>query len=243
MEPRSIDISARDVHVWTLRKFLDVPASERAPLCKDELQRLARFTFDSGQREYFNTRLLVRQTLSRYADVEPAAWRFSFNEHGRPAICYPEKLSDLRFNVSHTRGLIAVAVTRDIDVGIDVEVINRLRDPVAIADRFFAADEVAALRALPPEAQRERFFAYWTLKEAYIKARGLGLAIPLGSFAFDIETHAIRIAFSAPTVDSPSAWQFMRRSLSPIHRFAMAVRCDVHDTVNVRFEETEVTPR
>ena len=107
--------------------------------------------------------------------------------HGRPEILdAPPGTPDLRFNISHTDGLIACAVTIGREVGVDVEHIGRhlTHD---VAGRFFAADEVTDLRGLPFEDQQRVFFDYWTLKEAYIKARGFGLALPLGEFRLQAE--------------------------------------------------------
>src|SRR6185295_18612851 len=120
-----------------------------------------------------------RTTLSHYAAVDPTAWQFARNRRGRPEISGPLGVAPLRFNLSNTAGLIACLVTLGVDVGVDVEDTHRRGETVRIANRFFSASEVAALEALPPERQRQRFFEYWTLKESYIKARGMGLAIPL----------------------------------------------------------------
>ena len=94
-------------------------------------------------------------------------------------------MPDLRFNLSHTDGLIACAVTIGREVGVDVEHIQR-RLTHDVAGRFFAPREVDDLKALPEDEQQRVFFDYWTLKEAYIKARGFGLALPLGDFAFTL---------------------------------------------------------
>src|SRR4029078_6585429 len=111
------------------------------------------------------------------------------------------------------------------DVGVDVEDRTRKGETVQIADRFFSPVEVAALRALPEERQRERFFDYWTLKEAYIKARGMGLAIPLDQFSFLLEPDMpIRIAFDPRLADDPLAWQFEQFALGGSHQTSAAVR-------------------
>ncbi|APR88149.1 4'-phosphopantetheinyl transferase [Minicystis rosea] len=199
-------------------------AAYEALLAPEERARRARYRFEHSRREYLLTRALVRATLSRYARVAPAAWAFRQNEYGRPEIDDPAHAS-LRFNLSNTRGLVACAVTRDRDVGVDVEDTTRAGETVEIADRFFSPVEHRALRALPADAQRGRFFEYWTLKEAYIKARGMGLAIPLDQFSFLLDDGpTIRIAFDPRLGDDASAWQFAQLALSPEHRTAVAVR-------------------
>jgi 4'-phosphopantetheinyl transferase len=192
-------------------------------LAPEERERRARYRFEPSRREYLLTRALVRSTLSLYAPVAPAAWAFRANTYGRPEIALPG-LSWLRFNLSNTYGLIACAVARDRDVGVDVEDTERTGETVEIAHHFFSPSEAAALRALPEGRQRPRFFDYWTLKEAYIKARGMGLAIPLDQFSFLLDAPPIRVAFDPRLEDDPAAWQFEQLPLSPRHRTSVAVR-------------------
>jgi 4'-phosphopantetheinyl transferase len=199
--------------------------SYKALLSKDEQDRMARLVFDRDRRAFLITRALVRTMLSRYAGVAPADWRFIANVHGRPEILdRPPGAPDLRFNISHTDGLIACAVTIGREVGVDVEHINRhlTHD---VAGRFFAPNEVTDLRTLPDEDQRRVFFDYWTLKEAYIKARGFGLALPLGDFAFKLRPPGPpEITFEPSLEDDPSTWQFMQDWPTPQHRLGLAVR-------------------
>src|SRR5262249_50795126 len=109
------------------------------------------------------------------------------------------------------------------DVGVDVEHVNRRLVGLELAERFFAPVEVAALRALAEENRGEHFFAYWTLKEAYIKARGLGLSLPLDAFAFQLDPGCPRITFTERIADNPSAWQFARQRPGPDHALAVAI--------------------
>lgn len=199
-------------------------------LSEDERARCERLRIDRVRFEYVMTRVLCRQVLSwMEPSVLPAQWTFVRNEHGKPEVSGPIGAGSLRFNVSNTFGLVACAVTRDHDVGIDVECRERNSDGLAIADRYFSVSEVAALRALPSERQTQRFFELWTLKEAYIKARGLGLAIPLGQFSFllDARTNTdanIGIAFDPKLQDDPATWSFAMRSPSEQHQLAVALK-------------------
>jgi 4'-phosphopantetheinyl transferase len=214
------------VHVWTVVPGeLDDPAlldRYAALLAPDERARQARFRLAPHRRQHLVTRALVRTVLSRYASVEPGAWRFVANAHGRPEIAAPAG-TGLAFNVSHTDGLVACAVARRPQVGIDVENTGRRAATVGIAERYFSHAEVAALRAVPPEHRRERFFEYWTLKEAYIKARGMGLAIPLADFSLELDADPIRIAFAPRLADTPARWWFALRRPTLRHVLALAV--------------------
>ena len=204
---------------------LDKLDSYKTLLSKDEHERMARLVFDRDQCAFVITRAHVRTMLSRYAAIAPADWCFIENVHGRPEILdAPPGTPDLRFNISHTDGLIACAVTIGREVGVDVEHIGRhlTHD---VAGRFFAADEVSDLRRLPFEDQQRVFFDYWTLKEAYIKARGFGLALPLADFAFKLNPPGPpAITFEPSLEDDPSTWQFMQDWPTPQHRLGLAVR-------------------
>jgi 4'-phosphopantetheinyl transferase len=222
-----IPLPPNEVHVWLL--FADMVKEPRLLstyemlLSPEERARRARYKFEHSRREYLLTRALVRTTLSRYAPVAPRAWTFRQNEYGCPSIAAAEH-AWLRFNLSNTAGLIACAVVREREVGVDVEEVTRPGETVTIADRFFSPLEFEALRRLPEEAQRARFFDYWTLKEAYIKARGMGLAIPLDQFSFLLdEAPPIRVAFDPRLGDDAASWQFEQFALSPRHQTSAAV--------------------
>jgi 4'-phosphopantetheinyl transferase len=209
----------------------------RALLSPDEHDRMARLIFERDRRRFLLTRALVRTMLSRYAGVRPADWSFIANVHGRPEILdRPRGAPDLRFNLSHTEGLIACAVTIGREVGVDVEHIGR-RLTHDVAGRFFAPREVSDLRVLPEDEQHRTFFDYWTLKEAYIKARGFGLALPLADFAFKLSPPAPpQISFEPSLQDDASTWQFHQEWPTPLHRLGLAVRREGADLpVRIRF--------
>ncbi len=217
-----------EVQVWTvLEDRVDDPdliASYHGLLTPEESARHERLRFARHRHQFLLTRALVRTTLSLYADVEPAAWRFEAGEWGKPEVSAPGGHSWLRFNLANTDGLIACAVARSRDVGVDVENMERSGETVSIADRYFSKSEAGALRALPEARQRERFFRYWTLKESYIKARGMGLQISLEQFSFCVGDGPIRISFDARLGDDSRAWQFDQRRLGQRHMLALAVR-------------------
>lgn len=209
----------------------------RELLTPDEHERMARLVFERDRRDFLITRAHVRTMLSRYAQVGPADWRFIANVHGRPEILdRPAGVPDLRFNLSHTEGLIACAVTIGREVGVDVEHVGR-RLTHDVPGRFFAPREVVDLKSLPAAEQPRAFFDYWTLKEAYIKARGFGLALPLGDFAFRLApAAAVEITFEPSLKDDPTTWQFAQAWPTPQHRLGLAVRRS-GDDLPVRIRE------
>ncbi|MEZ4443153.1 MAG: 4'-phosphopantetheinyl transferase superfamily protein [Polyangiaceae bacterium] len=200
-------------------------AAYDALLTDDERVRHQRFYFEKDRLLFLATRALVRTTLSAYADLSPDAWRFDQGEHGKPFLIGEGARFGLAFNLSNTRGLVACAVSTTYErLGVDVENVERAGDTVGIADRFFSPHEVDALHALPVAEQQRRFFSYWTLKESYIKARGMGLAIPLDQFSFLLdEGPEIGIAFDPRLEDDPSRWRFFLHQASPRHQLAVGV--------------------
>jgi len=215
-----------EVHVWGVEpESITEPGvlgEYHALLNSAERERHQRFHFEKHRHQFLVSHALVRLCLSRYAPIAPQAWRFTVNAHGRPEV---QGLSRLYFNLSHTDGMALCAVCIEPEVGVDVEDTQRKGETVEIADRFFAPTEAAALRALPVERQRERFFELWTLKESYIKARGLGLSLPLEHFAFELRPgKAPRITFDPRLKDEPASWQFFQLQLSERHKAALAVR-------------------
>ena len=203
-----------------------------ALLTEDERKKRDRFRFEKDQHSCLVTRALVRTVLSRYEDVDPKDWRFVMNDYGRPEIAEPQSARSLKFNLSHTNGLIACIVARERDIGVDVEDRERSGKLLSVAHRFFSPTEVAALRKLPEKEQLDRFFLYWTLKESYIKARGMGLVIPLSHFSFLFE-NAISIAFDPRLEDDPESWQFTALSYSRRHAVAASFRCKAGEEVRL----------
>lgn len=219
-------------HVWLL------PADDRAVaadldaalplLSAGERARHARFVFPRDRDRYLLAHAALRLILADYGRASPASLVFEANQHGRPEIASPPALDGVRFNLSHTQGLIAVAVCRDRDIGVDVEWHGRrTTDVQTLAGRFFSPIEARALAHETPEDRAERFFDYWTLKESYIKARGLGLALPLDAFSFTLEGAAaprIAIEIDASLGDDARDWRFLLARPTPEHTLAAAVR-------------------
>lgn len=224
MDPSSLP---REVHIWLL------PAPERAAgpaaaglerlLDVSERARAARFARAADAARSVASRALLRRTLSRYASVTPEQWRFATTPHGRPVLAARGPDGDLRFSVAHTAGLAAVAVAHGREVGVDVERLDRLvrRD---LAARVCSPREAAALRARTPGDWPRAFLEYWTLKEAYLKARGTGLALPPRAVTLHLAPGAPpRVSFAPPIVDDPDRWQFASTTPTPDHRLALAV--------------------
>jgi 4'-phosphopantetheinyl transferase len=245
-------VSRSDVDLWLLQPdacAADDLASAMPWLTPAERERHGRFVFERNRVEYLATRALVRRALSSYHPVAPAAWQFRTNAYGRPAIDVSSgPAGELRFNLANHPTLVVCAIRGGAEIGVDVEPLTRGAEILAIAHTVFAPAELAALRALPEAAQPDRALALWTLKEAYIKARGMGLSLPLDGFALSFDAPGPRISF-APTVDDDSArWTFRRLDIFG-HRIALALETTaaapvvrVHHVVGIGAERFDVEP-
>ena len=212
------------VRVWLAdpRELSDADEARLGAILDDEERtRAARFRFARHRREFVAAHALARLTLEREGGRPAASWRFQLGSHGRPALVDPP--GGLTFNISHTSGLVACAVGRDAEIGVDVEHTDRGGRLLDVAERYFSADEAAELRGHPADRQPRRFLEYWTLKEAYIKARGLGLALPLGQFTFGITAEGISIRFAPELGDDPGRWRFTLQPHGSRHLVATAV--------------------
>ena len=209
-----LQISEDDIDLWLV--FYDAIedgntlAAMHALLSDAERNRQERFHFADDRKRYLVTRALVRSVLSHYAPVDPRAWAFSENEYGRPAIRDPHPdAQDLRFNLSHTRGVVALAVGRQRELGVDVENLVARRISPDIAGSFFSPREACDVAGTPAAHMQHRLFEYWTFKESYIKARGMGLSLPLDKFTFHFpHARAVRIDIDPELDDHADRWSF-----------------------------------
>ncbi len=205
----------------------------RELLNEEEKAQEPRFYFARDRRRYLVTRALVRTVLSRYLNISPGEWVFSNTAYGRPEIANAEARDQgLSFNISHTHGLIVLGVARRRALGVDVENFQAREAPLDVAGHYFSPGEVAALNAVPPHRQQHRFFEYWTFKESYIKARGMGLSLPLDKFSFHYpDDRTVRIEIDPELADHPSRWQFWQFQPEPEYLLAVcAERMDGQPT-------------
>ncbi|MFZ5918973.1 MAG: 4'-phosphopantetheinyl transferase family protein [Chloroflexota bacterium] len=221
------ELEKHEVHVW--RVPLDDPAvdvtSLHGALVEDERQRAARFYFARDRRRFVVARGMLRFFLGRYLDAKPASLRFRYSAHGKPSLAAGWGGDTLRFNISHANGLAVLAFALGREVGVDVEYIRPDLARLDVAEMFFSAQEVAVLRALPAEAQARAFFDCWTRKEAYIKARGEGLSLPLDQFDVSLSPGEPARLLSTPG-DPSEAARWSLRALWPGPGYAAALAAE-----------------
>lgn len=160
----------------------------------EERERLLRYRFDCHRDEYLHGRALARYVLSSYLGIEPGALRFGHNRYGKPHL---EPGCGLHFNLSHTRGINMLALSRQGPVGVDIEYADPARAGEDISQRYFTAQEHRRLLRAAPEDRAFSFFSTWTLKESFVKAVGQGLSLPLSSFAYELEGEHLQLSLSA----------------------------------------------
>lgn len=217
---------ADEIHVWTARpeEFRSEAALTRYRgwLSDEERVRADRYLRADDRHLFLIAHALLRYALTQYGDEPPGAWQFTTQEYGRPQLASAPRLG---FSLSHTPGLVACVVSDELDCGVDVEGLGRVADPRGLARRYFSSVENAVLDLVRDDEVDARFVELWTLKEAYVKARGLGLELPLDRFACARGGGGdISATFDAPIEDRPEEWQFAQIRPTSQHVLALAVR-------------------
>ena len=176
-----LSLEASEVHLW--QAALDGRPADifESFLSPDELARANRFHFVNDRNHFVVARGLLRNLLAAYLGFNCANLRFSYGAQGKPFLLLDNQ-TQINFNISHSHGRAAFAFSRGRELGIDIEYVKDDFDDELIANRFFSRTEVLSLRTVPAELRKQAFFNCWTRKEAYIKARGEGLSMPLDQF-------------------------------------------------------------
>ena len=219
-------LATSELHVWLAfdRQLTQRPLVKAfaALLDAGERERAARFRSDEHAHQFLVTRALQRSVLSCYApETAPADWRFVAGERGKPELAPEFAGCGLRFNISHTALLVAMAVTRGGQIGVDVECLNARAAPLALATRYFTSSEARHLAGLPATEQQRHFYRLWTLKEAWLKATGTGVAEGLAGVSFEFDAASQVGQVTVPVGDS-SRWQFWQGQPSEQHLMAIA---------------------
>jgi 4'-phosphopantetheinyl transferase len=228
----SYQLGSGEVHSWCVG--LDVPPETSArfytTLTHDERRRSARFRFTRDQQRFIVARGVLRDLLARYLGTRPDRIDFVYNAFGKPDLS-PAFGNRLTFNVSHSAGLVLIAIATACSVGVDVEYIRWQSDYADIARHFFSAAEIDSLFALPIHRRAEAFFSCWTKKEAYVKACGAGLSMPLNSFSVPLSSGdaAAPVDLGVGSEDTSTAGRWSIYTLRPAPGYAGAVAIEGRD--------------
>jgi 4'-phosphopantetheinyl transferase len=214
-------LNADEVQVWCAR--LDVGSEEllafNKQLSTDEKERAARFSIAVERDRFVAARAILREFLGAYVHELPVSLSFERSALGKPRLHRRPGAPDLRFNLSHSHNLALFAFSLGREIGVDIEKILPKFANEGIAEQYFSAREQEDLRATPNEDRAEAFFRCWTRKEAYIKARGDGLDVPLDSFTVSLKRNGFPKLWSA---DSEN-WKIYSLKVQPGFAGAMVV--------------------
>ena len=228
-EARPFHLPTGAVHLWlapTSPRTSCEAVACRTLMSQDEREREVRFRFERDRRLYRLSRAYTRSVLSRYVAIDPRQLRFRAGPAGKPQLSSPSG-SALTFSLAHTHGMVALLVSRGRAVGVDVERECRF-SPSELNLSLLGRSEAAELRRLPPQRRPARFAEYWGLKEAYGKARGAGLELPLDRWEFIIEAEHIRLRCNSAPEPEAQLWSF---SLPPrTSGFVTAIAAALHAT-------------
>lgn len=226
--PAGTQLPAGDVHLWLAQ--CDLPPEEVARLgqwlATDEKERANRFYFEQDRQRYIAGRGRLRQLLGQYLGMEPGRITFDYGPHGKPYL--PN--TPLRFNLAHSHQLALLAFSWGRELGVDLEYIRPLPDAHQLVSRFFAPNEIQAWRQGTPAGQQAAFFAIWTAKEAYLKATGQGLAIPLDSFEVSLEQGG-----TLYTPHQPTRWSLFPLPAPPTYAAALVAERGEGQIVHYQF--------
>jgi 4'-phosphopantetheinyl transferase len=215
-----------EVHVW--RAALDQSPSQVAglldTLAEDERARARRFYFPIHRARFIVARGVLREILSLYLNRAAQSVSFRYGSHAKPALACESGENAIHFNMSHSRGVALYAITRGRAIGIDLEFIREDLEVEQVAGRFFSQPEIQTLRALPAGLRKYAFFLCWTRKEAYIKARGEGLSLPLDQFDVSLIPGEPAVLLRTPAdPDEALRWSLRELNIVPGYVSALAV--------------------
>jgi 4'-phosphopantetheinyl transferase len=227
--PEELVLLADEVHIW--RAWLGCDACLSALACwlsPLEIQRAMRFRFSVHRDRYIACRGMLRSLLGWYLRRDPGSLQFEVNDFGKPFLAADQPGDTIHFNVSHSHELALFAFVRGREIGVDLEHVRSVFDELAVAQRFFAPGEIAELQRLDPVLRVAGFFNCWTRKESYIKARGLGLSLPLDNFQVSLRPGSPAVLLSHDgDSDETLRWSF--RDLSPGSGYVGALAIEGQD--------------
>ena len=228
--PERLTLTDDRVHLW--RASLVRPPAElrdlRALLAPDEVERAARYHFNKDRDHFIAARGTLRRILSVYLNADPSRVCFSYSQYGKPSLAGSHGSHPLRFNLAHSHELALFAFTNNREIGVDVEYIRADELEENIAENFFSMKELNQLRSLSPSDRVEAFFNCWTRKEAYIKARGEGLSLPLDQFDVSLMPGEPNVTLNVLN-DEKEAGRWSLQALNPADGYVGAIAVEGND--------------
>ena len=224
--PPSQPLADSDIHVWCVS--LNVSPQDlsyySSLLSRDEVDRAGRFVFEKDRNHFIVGRGLLRVILGSYLHVEPAQLEFVYGPHGKPALKPGVTDKTLEFNLSHSKDLALYAFNWNRRIGVDIEYLIPMADMDDFAERFFTLRESTWINALSGEQKEDAFFKTWTCKEAFLKANGSGLMVPINQVEISLETEGtVELISIGSDNKQPARWRLEMFNPSPGYQAALAV--------------------
>jgi len=237
-----LTIATNEVHLWFAHdaSITDTSLLSRYQklLSAEEQVQQKKFHFAQNRNQYLVTRALVRTVLCRYLPgIYPEQLVFIKNHYGKPSLDNTLLPILIEFNISHTNNMIVLAVTHGMQVGVDAEYYLRNNNVSSIVNSYFSQTEIQEYNSLEPHLQLERFFELWTLKEAYIKARGIGLSLPLDKISYRFYSNdKISISFDNKSIaDDAKNWRFWQITTNSKHKISIALtEQNIHKKISLK---------
>ncbi len=238
MLQNSIHVWVTDIEKVTDPYLLDV---YRSILSQEEMERYERLNSEKDKESFLVSHAMVRSVLSNYEEIAPKDLQFKTSENGKPQVyCEKGERLLLEYNMSHSGKYAVMVVTNEIVCGIDVEKIDPERDILGIAKNFFSSSEMIDLQSVAKSELAHRFYTYWTLKEALIKAKGETIGSALSNISFDLH-HQTQIVVDLHNIDDDGRrWQFHSQKLDEDYILALAL---LHNSpLDIKIELFETIP-
>jgi 4'-phosphopantetheinyl transferase len=240
IDPCFFDLPENDVHIWLADLELSGEKLEyfKLILSSDESIRASKFHFEKDRKRYAIARGALRIILSKYLNIPEKDIHISNTKFGRPYVDEKHEITWLNFNLSHSNMLAIYAVTRSRDIGIDIEYVRQMEDANGIVQRFFSEEEISLFNSMPEDGKTWAFFKLWTRKEAYIKALGLGLQMPLNEFTAVSTLEEEQ--FLLENSNAKKNYLIKSLSLNPDYAGALAIESDEHMSFNFTINQLDI---
>lgn len=242
-------LEQRQIDIWLCSiDCLDIGVNKDAflkLLNAEERKRYERFVFEKDKNVLLASRYLLRSLLSAYhPEISPESWTFEFNDYGKPTVASNLLTSPLQFNLSHSRNDVVLAFSTEASLGIDIESFVRDSDLEKLARYSFSEKEQSQIEELVGDDFRDRFFSLWTLKEAYMKADGRGMSLPLKSFSFVYDDdNKYLSSFESEHLDPNENWLFWQYETELECFVSLMLRSELKDRSDYRIRVRKVEGR
>ncbi|GJM16812.1 MAG: hypothetical protein DHS20C13_21390 [Thermodesulfobacteriota bacterium] len=233
--PKAPELLPNEIHIWRTYLYFNGHSTNHfySILSEDEKSKANRFRFEKDKKRFVITRGLLRETLGLYLEIDSKDLDFNYNKYGKPSLTNPGK-SRLEFNLSHSGDVILYSFAKERKLGIDVERLRPIKKAQKIVERFFSEKEQQYYNTQNATEKDSTFFKLWTYKEAYTKAKGLGLALPLNQFDVPLSNRPL-----PPNSSYTTQWTWQEINLAPDYVAAIAVEGSGFEIKQWDFDKTE----